>query len=128
VNIPSGAVVQNAFIEFTADADSSQPATLLIRAEQIDSSAPFTITTANLTSRVVTLTETTWENVPAWTTGQTYQTPNLAALLQEVIDLPGWSSGNAVSFIISGIGERKAKSFDNDFNLAPVLVIEFSPP
>ena len=40
------------------------------------------------------------------------QTPDLSALIQEVVDQKDWMEGNAVVLIISGTGERDAVSFD----------------
>ena len=47
-------------------------------------------------------------------------------MIQELVDRPGWSSGNAVALIISGSGERVAESFDGNLpQAAPVLHVEF---
>ncbi|MEL6764261.1 MAG: Calx-beta domain-containing protein, partial [Cyanobacteria bacterium J06607_6] len=52
------------------------------------------------------------------------QTPNLAALIQQVIGADGVSDG-ALAFLIDGSGSRAAESFGN--GTPPNLVIEFGP-
>ena len=42
---------------------------------------------------------------------------------QEIVDRPGWSSGNALVIMISGAGERVAESFEGTG--APVLHVEY---
>ena len=40
------------------------------------------------------------------------RTPDIAAVIQEIIDRPGWNPGAALALTISGSGERTAESFD----------------
>ena len=51
-----------------------------------------------------------------WTTvgqaGPDEQTSNIAAVIQEIVNRPGWSSGNALAIIITGTGKRVAESFN----------------
>jgi hypothetical protein len=56
--------------------------------------------------------------------GADQRTPNLAPVLQEVVDRPGWTSGQAVVLVVSGSGTRVAEAFDGTF--APVLHIEYT--
>ncbi|MDH4309996.1 MAG: PKD domain-containing protein, partial [Acidimicrobiia bacterium] len=55
---------------------------------------------------------------PVWTTpgeaGVDQQTPDISVVIQDVINRPGWTSGNALSIIITGTGERVAHSFDSN--------------
>jgi hypothetical protein len=59
--------------------------------------------------------------------------PNLAAIVQEIIDRGGWQEDNALAFIISSPDSdannfRRAQSFDGAAALAPVLSITYSMP
>ena len=54
------------------------------------------------------------------------QTPDLAALVQSVIDRPDWEAGNPLAFIISGKGKRVAASFRDES--APRLRIDADRP
>ena len=42
-------------------------------------------------------------------------------MIQEIVDHPGWSSGNAIAIIVTGTGTRTAESFDGKAHAAPLL-------
>ena len=44
--------------------------------------------------------------------GLAQRTTNLAAIIQELVNQPGWASGNAVALLIRGSGTRVAKSYN----------------
>ena len=46
------------------------------------------------------------------------RTPNLAELVQEIVDREGWTENNAIAFIITGTGERVAESRDGSLKAA----------
>src|SRR5262249_52822478 len=62
--------------------------------------------------------------------GTSERTPNLASVVQEVVNRGGWTSGNAMAFIITGTANSKriAKSYDRDVYGAPYLHIEYTLP
>ena len=70
-----------------------------------------------------------WSPVP-WNTvneaGPNQRTPSLSSVVQEIVDRPGWSSGNALVFVITGTGERVAESYNGDRAGAPLLHVEFT--
>jgi len=51
--------------------------------------------------------------------------PDLSGIVQEVIDLPGWSSGNSMVVVIEGFGERTVESYDGESENAPLLVVTY---
>ena len=58
-----------------------------------------------------------WDNLPAWSDGAEYQTPDLSTILEDVIDRGGWESGNAVILVVEDDGtpstvHRKASAFE----------------
>lgn len=59
--------------------------------------------------------------------GSNQRTPDLGAVIQEVIDGPGWVAGNAVAAIITGTGQRTAESYNGSQGATPLLHIEHSP-
>jgi hypothetical protein len=59
--------------------------------------------------------------------GAGQQTPNLAAVLQAIVDRPGWASGQAVVLIVTGSGKRVAGAYDVGANAAPVLHVGYRP-
>ena len=62
--------------------------------------------------------------------------PNLAALIQEVVHRPDWREGNALVLLISGSGRREAVAYGGgpsvfapvDAWVAPRLYIELAEP
>jgi hypothetical protein len=66
---------------------------------------------------------------PDWVQGQQgpgQQTPNLATVIDSVVNGGGWQSGNALLILISGSGDRVAESFDGDAAAAPLLHVEYT--
>jgi uncharacterized repeat protein (TIGR02543 family) len=49
----------------------------------------------------------------------------MASVIQEIVNRPGWSSGNALVVIITGSGERVAESHDGDPDGAPLLHVVY---
>lgn len=136
INIPPGATINNAYIQFTADGASSGDVELLIEGE--NSAFPLTYihgsgAPGNISSRPRTAEKAVWRAIPSWANNQAgiaQQTPDLSAVVTEIITSNGWQSGNPLAFIITGNGEagvlRRAFSFDGSALKAPELVIEYT--
>ncbi len=126
VTIPPGALITNAWIRFVADESNSGVTNLTFFAEATDDAAIFSSSDGNITGRTKTAASVAWTGVPSWTTGTTYQTgANLAPIIQEVINRPGWASGNDLVIIVTGTGTRTAESHDGAPALAPFLHVEY---
>jgi hypothetical protein len=130
ISVPTGAVIASANIQFTADEAQSEATALTIRAEAADNAPIFTNTANNLSARTLTTRSVAWS--PAeWITvderGPLEQTPDLSALVSEVIARPGWSSGNAMVFLINGTGHRTADAADENGGSPATLTISYSP-
>ncbi len=125
VGIPQGATITSAYIEYEAYATSTTaPAStsFTIVGEASDHAAQFTSANANISGRADTTASVAWNNVAAWTTGNTYQTPDLTSIVQVIVNRDGWSSGNAMVFKISGTGKRDATAYDD----GPLLHVEYT--
>ena len=122
VDIPAGAIIQNAWIQFTANSATTDATSLTVQAEAINNAPTFTTATSSISTRTKTTAAVAW--APAsWNNadegGPEQHTPDLASVVQEVVDRPGWAEGNAMAFIITGSGKRMAKSYERDLNGAP---------
>ena len=130
LNIPPGASIQNAYIQFQVDEASSDATSLTIQGQAIDNAPTFTSTSGNISSRTTTTASVPWSPA-AWTTvgqaGADQQTSNIAAVIQEIVNRSGWSYGNSLAVIMTGTGKRVAESFNGDSNAAPLLVVEYLP-
>ena len=129
-DIPIGATIVNAYIQFQTDETQSTATSLTIQGEDTDNAGPFLRLTGNISSRPRTAAEVLW-SPPAWMTvgeaGADQRTPNIASVIQEIVNRPGWSRDNAMVLIITGTGERVAESYDGDAHAAPLLHVEFIP-
>ncbi len=127
VDIPQGATVTNATIDFRSDENAAESAKLLIRVEDTDDALTFNEQALDITSRKLT-GGVSWD-VPAWQKGATYTTPDLSSLVQTVVNRSGWCGGKGgIAFVVSnGGGEpfRMASSFDSGAYLAPTLTVEY---
>jgi len=116
VNIPAGATIINAYIQFTCDETSSTTTNLSIEVEDLINAPTFVDNTNNITNRTLFTTAIPWSNIPAWNnTGAATadeQTPNLSILVQHLVNKSGWAQGNPMVFVIKGTGERIAEAFD----------------
>ncbi len=133
LNIPKGALIRNAYIQFTVDAVSknTDPSELYIYAQDSDNPLTFSPDTLfNISSRPQLKDSIFWK-IPdgTWKTanvaGPDQRTPNMASLLQALINREGWKEGNAMAFFIKGNGTREADSADDEPQKAPLLVVEY---
>lgn len=128
LDIPQGAQITNAYIAFNAlnaDAGNNAEATTLqITAQADDNPTTFLNEDHNISDRPRTQNTVTW-SPDAWQSGQTYTTPDLSTLVQEVVNRDGWTSSNSMVFMIDGSGSRSAESWDNDRQTPPQLIIEY---
>lgn len=136
VAIPKGATVQSAAIQFTASSAGSGATSVVVVGDDLDNAATYPGQTAppfGITSRPDTTATVSW-TVPPWAAagdaGPAQLSPNLAAIVQEIIDRPNWATGNAVAFSFTGTGVRQSRARDNALGGAPVLRISYTtaPP
>lgn len=130
VNIPKGAIITNAYIQFKVDELSSETISLQIRGEANANAPAFTIKTRNVSSRLKTTKAIAWSPAP-WkkvgNSGSDQATPNIAPVIQEIVNQPGWATGNSLVIIMTGnTGKRVSKSFESDPAGAPLLHVEFT--
>jgi len=53
------------------------------------------------------------------------RTPDLACLVQEVVNQPNWQGAGALVLIISGSGRRDVESWDKGGSGAPMLYVDY---
>jgi hypothetical protein len=101
-------------------------ASVNVLGEANDDALTFTSTVNNITGRPTTNAAVPW-TLSAWTAGQAYQSPNIAAIIQEIVNRPGWSSGNDLVLILTtSTGERDAVAYDQNSSVAPLLHVEYT--
>jgi len=129
--IPNNALIDYAYVQFQVDEVNSEVTSLSVWGEDQDNPGTFTATTWNISSRLKTSAAVSW-SPPPWTVvnqaGVDQRTPNIATIIQEIVNRPGWSAGNSLVVIIGGTGHRTAKAYESAPTAAPVLHIEFAGP
>jgi len=127
VDVPRGAPIVKAWVQFKADKLDSLAASLLIQGQAANNAPTFAKSTYNILLRPRTAALVNWVP-PKWTVvgqvGPAQQTSNLAAVIQEIVNRPGWVAGNSLVLIITGTGHREAEAYDGDQAGAAVLHVE----
>ncbi len=127
--IPAGATITDAYIQFTASSNSVGSAAYTVYGEAADN-PPLFSTTDDVVSRTATSSSVSW-TPGTWTAGDSgtaQKTPDLTAIIQEIVDRPGYATGNNIVLAIDGKGSRQAVDYGNDPAAAPELCITYEIP
>lgn len=127
--VPPGATVTSAYLQFTAAATNNlDPANLTIQGQASDDPGKFLNVTNDVSSRSLTTTSVAW-SPPSWNTvgeaDTAQQTSDLSAIVQEIVDRPGYDTYNAIAFLINGTGRRSIVAYNDDPDAAARLCITF---
>ena len=128
VDIPHGAIITSAYLQFAVDETGSEATTLTLQAQDSDDADTFSTTAFDISARPKTTAFASWSPAAWSTTGTLHNTSGLTSVVQEVVDRSGWTSGNDMAFMISGNGKRTAESYDGSSSTAPLLHVEYELP
>lgn len=130
--IPNGAIINSASIRLTATTTDVGTLVIPVVGELSPDTVDFSDLTP-LTNRPLTTAQLLW-NVDPWfpgDSGPNTTTPDLAAIVQEIVGQGGWSSGNSMVFLFMNdaldSSERIAVSFDGNPAMSAVLTIDYTP-
>jgi hypothetical protein len=132
VDVPAGAIIDRAFVRFVAaGSSSSTPCATLIYGERDVTPAAWS-TYADFFARfggARTNENVSW-NAPAFTAGVSYDTPDVTDVIQEIIDLGAWASGNDLAMFFMNNQStdgvfRTPASYDNPTYNPPELHIAY---
>ena len=128
VGLPKDATIVSAAVQFTSSAADSAPTSLFIVG--LDDSGPtFSDTDNDISGRPRTLPAVPWSPGP-WAnneTGPAEQTPDLSALLAELVSQADWSPTSPVLLRFeAGTGQRRPVEFEGDRTHAAVLQVTFT--
>lgn len=133
LNIPQGATITNAYIQFTVDeAVNDNPCGLTIYGEASDDAATFDGQDFSISGRPRVASSVSWapsDWLSVGDAGYAQQTPDISAIVQEVVNRNNYTSSSSMAFIIEGGGSRVAESFDGN-STPPELCVSFlaTPP
>ncbi|MGS4946639.1 malectin domain-containing carbohydrate-binding protein [Meridianimarinicoccus sp. RP-17] len=122
ITIDPAQTIASAYIAFEALESSTGSASFTIAMEETENAAGYTA--GNPPGGRSYADEFVWAP-EAWTDGETYQTPDLTALIEAVIGTDGVTDGD-FGFLIDGVsGSRVAHAFDSGGGVVPTLHILF---
>lgn len=130
LNIPQGANVGYAYIQFTTQDSYAETTTLNIFGEAADNAAPFQDIAYHVTDRTPTNNSVPW-SPSVWSAPDAdvaQQTPDLSAVIQEIVNRNGWSAGHSMVIMVDGSGTRSAEAYEGHPNKVPQLFIEYTLP
>jgi hypothetical protein len=128
VQVPRGATITSAYVQLGVDEAQTEATALAIQGQAADNAATFVSTSGNVSSRPRTAASVPWSPagwIVVGAMGPDQRTPDLSAVLQEIVDRPGWSSGNALAIIMTGSGHRTAYAYDGTPSGAPLIHVAF---
>lgn len=127
VNIPQGAEITEAYLEFTAYSTRTYGSgSMRIRGVADDDARDFHPNRRNRISNLPKTSGLTW-SMPDFYSNRDYQSPNIAAIVKEITDRSGWASGNDMAFVLDNFASyRGAYSFGGSPSKAPRLIIKFN--
>lgn len=127
INIARGTKIRSAHIQFTCDEATKAETALKVSVEESIDAKRFTTSTHDISSRIRSKSEVLW-NPAEWKAAkdatEVQRTPDLAALVQSVVDQAGWQPGNSIVFMIDGKGKRVATASKGPTADAPRLLID----
>lgn len=123
VRIRNNAEILEAYLTLTASNNGSGDVTGTIKGERVANSSAFGTNGNNISSRPRTNASVSWSMSP-WQKDQSYRSPDLSAIIKEVVSQEGWSAGNALTLILSADGSRSAYSWDGKAMSSAVLTIK----
>ena len=133
VNVPQGSTIASAKITFQASSSESG-AMGALRIEGEDNDNALTFTTAafgpgGYISRVRTTAYVNW-TPGAWINGLDYDSLDISTIIKEIVDRPGWVSGNNMVLLIRPAvsNHRVCVSYDSSTVNCARLEIITTPP
>ncbi len=122
ITIPAGATIDSAFIYVHSHEGKSADdvANITITGEANPNTETFSMESL-ITDRPRTTSSARWEIAEEWGLYTKHRTPDITAIVQEIIDQEGWELGNALSIIMEGENQgvsenenaREIESFEN---------------
>ena len=127
VQVPADAIITDARIEFEVDRQRWGTVSLSIHGQNSGNPSTFESRRRNITNRPRT-GAVAWNDIPNPAVNSKVTTPNLAPIVQSLVNRNDWDSGNAMAFLFSrasGNGYREFESIDGEPVNAPKLRITY---
>ena len=129
IEIPQGATIADAFIQFESDENQTGPVAITLKGEASDTAAIFKESSGDVSGRTTTINSVKWKPSD-WNKGDAgtaQRTSNLKSIVQEIVNRPGWTSGNSMAFIATSNHLFNHRTAENGNSNGPVLTITNVP-
>ena len=130
LNVPQGATISGATLTLRSNnAGNASQLNMVIRAEAADNPTAPT-SNADAKARSLTTANVAW-TITTWTNGSDFASPDISAVIQEVVNRAGWASGNHINIFVTSISSptniyRSAVSFQSSTTNCPRLNMSYS--
>jgi len=136
VNIPPGSTINTAYITVVSRGNNSVgTVNAKIRGEDVDDATAYS-TLTDFDGRTRTTAQVTWSSVAGWTVNNSYNTPEIKTIIQEIIDREGWEYGNTIGLFIDDFDDLSSHSdgaarqfyccYPSLESYGPILHVEFT--
>lgn len=145
IDIPQGAEIKEAYLQFTVDeVNTTDNVNLVVAIEDVADPLDFSTFDYDLTHRLLEYGDTiVWKPGPFASIGDAgadQRTPNIAPLLDSIVNRADWKAGNAILFRLAdpaslhmkgytaNTGKRVAQAFENNPANAARLIVTYTIP
>lgn len=134
--IPKDAVIHQAYVQFSAVSGDCGETSLQIFGEASDNASSFSNEDNNISNRTTTSNSITSWQPGCWKAGESgldQRTPDLAPIVQEIVNRGGWASGNSLAFIFESADTETRHAYAQKGTKpygekSPALIVEYSDP
>ncbi len=130
VTVPAGSTITAATVGFHSNNNlAGTTVNLKIDGERNTTPTIF-LTLSDFNARIHTTASTVWNNVGAWSGGNWYTSPDISSVIQEIVNLNGWSTGNSLVLFVRDNGStagavRQSNMMYDNAGVAPQLSITY---
>ena len=129
LDVPHGATIESAELEFTARYDDAGTASLEIRVESDPDADPYAHgSNESVTSRGTLESKVDWTITENWVKDENYSV-DVEALVADAVTQDDWCGGQAIGFVISGAegnkGNRDGYTYRSGVDRAPRLRVTY---
>jgi|GEM_PF-5347519 len=126
IDIPKGAHIKEAYIQFIAQDVKTGECTTKIFGESTGDAKPYSSEAFNISSRKLSSNYVQWS--PAdWAPGDIANTPSLASIVQEIVNHENWMAGNSMAFMYQVlIGHRDASTREEHLKKGAKIYISYT--
>lgn len=112
ITVPKNAVITNAYVDFGLAGSGGNTINVKIAAQNSSSpTAPTNVSTFKSVASNITTQNVTWNNVPHGAWGDIITTPNIASVVQALVNRTDWQSGNSMQL---WVGDNGSASYSGD--------------